>query len=413
VSIQLETGGGIWAPMKSRNFSALWLGQSLSSLGDALFSVMLPIEVYSLTDSTLVMGILMMLLMLPMVLLLPFTGLLVDYVSRVRLMMVADSVRLILLTVLAYLAATHDLRINVLYFLAILFGTMEALFQPAYSAVRSQVFTEDIRNAANALTQISMQSARLIGPAAGGILIGVLSPALGFSFDALTFAVSIVSLLFLKLSFARQKPPTRWGTGVFFRELMGGYVELKKQPWLWITILVFSLVNIAASGVTAVVLPWLIKVHLALPDSAFGLIMSGQGAGAILMAYLFGRRSLWRHRGVIAYVGVAVAGIGILGAAFIPSVAGLMIILALSGGGFMVFGLIWEGSLQELVPNEAYGRVSSLDMLGSFALMPLGYLLAGWLAQQFSGVLVIAGGGLMVLLLAAGTLLVPSIRRFQ
>ncbi|MDF2565567.1 MAG: major Facilitator Superfamily protein [Massilibacillus sp.] len=88
-------------------------------------------------------------------------------------------------------------------------------------------------------------------------------------------------------------------------------------------------------------------------------------------------------------------------------------LMLIEGAGIMVFGLIWEISLQELVENEAFGRVASLDMIGSFALMPVGYLLTGWLAQIIGGTvsMLILSGTLIFSTMAV--LLIPQIRHFD
>ncbi|MFK4429351.1 hypothetical protein ABH962_000700 [Bacillus sp. RC54] len=77
-----------------------------------------------------------------------------------------------------------------------------------------------------------------------------------------------------------------------------------------------------------------------------------------------------------------------------PALIGLM---AIEGFGMMIFGLIWETSLQELVPEEAFARVASLDMLGSFALLPLGYVVVGWLATVIGGEITIITLAILVL----------------
>ncbi|OFD44505.1 hypothetical protein BWGOE2_17660 [Bacillus mycoides] len=93
-----------------------------------------------------------------------------------------------------------------------------------------------------------------------------------------------------------------------------------------------------------------------------------------------------------------------------PALIGLMVI---EGFGIMIFGLIWETSLQELVPEEAFGRVASLDMLGSFALLPLGYVVVGWLATVIGGEITIITLAILVLITIGMALSVPSIRRFD
>lgn len=155
---------------KSRHFTFLWIGQLLSVLGSSITMVILPVVVYNLTGSTVVMGMTMAMYMLPNVLVLPFSGLIVDRLNRIKLMLFTDIVRFILMITLTVLIFSDILTITILYVLVAIYGLMDGLFQPAYSAVRARVFVPEIRNAANALTQVSNQGVRLIGPALGGSL---------------------------------------------------------------------------------------------------------------------------------------------------------------------------------------------------------------------------------------------------
>ncbi|MMZ68603.1 hypothetical protein D1872_313080 [compost metagenome] len=91
----------------------------------------------------------------------------------------------------------------------------------------------------------------------------------------------------------------------------------------------------------------------------------------------------------------------------------MIFIMMLEGFGLMMFMIIWEISLQELVPPEAFGRVASLDMLGSFALLPIGYLAVGTLADHIGGIAamqIFASIGMLLIILV---LCIPQIRRFD
>lgn len=399
---------------KSGAFTALWSGQSLSRLGDNILFVVLPMVVYSTTGSTLAMGFLMTLLTIPQVILLPFAGFLADRAPRVPVMIGTDLVRLLLLMGLMVFAATERLSLEVLYGFAVVYGLADGLFQPAYAAIRAEVFVPEIRNAANSLNQITEQISRLIGPALGGLIFSLTSVAAAFGLDSLTFAISILSLLFLlKLETPRGVKNNTAGLRFFLAELGGGFRELTKHTWLWVSTLAFAFINIAAAGMMSILLPWLVKVKLGLPAYQYGILTSAVGLGSLLMGVIFGSRPRWRHRGILAYGGIALQGVTLLGTAFISWFPGLVILMAVSGAGMMLFGLIWEGSLQELVPTEAYGRVASLDMFGSWGLLPLGYLVTGWLAQLIGGNLTILIEGAMMVIIAGIVLGVPAVRKLD
>lgn len=401
-------------PLGSRDFVALWGGQTFSQFGDSILWVALPMTVYSIGQSTVQMGFVMALLMLPQVILLPFTGILVDHVSRSKLMMLTDIVRCLLVTGIAVLAGTHRLTMPILYAFVFLFGGMDALFQPAYSAARAQVFTPSIRNAANGLTQVTGQSARLLGPAVGGLVIGLFSVSAGFAIDAVTLAISVTSLTFLRLkSPDRSTREHLKGLGNFLHELSGGFTELRKHQWLWVTIVAFAVVNVCGTGIISILLPWLIKVHLGMSATTFGLVSSASGIGAILSALIYSRRQRWHRRGWVAYGGIAMSAIAACFFAIAHSPFMLMVITAASGAGIMIFGLMWESSLQELVPEASFGRVASLDMFGSFALLPIGNIVTGWLATAIGGIHTILVESIVVLLVIIGALAAPGVRHFD
>ncbi len=413
----------------STSFTALWGGQTTSTFGDSMLNVILPLIVYNVGHSTLAMGLVMTLMMLPQVIILPFAGLLVDRAPRIRLMISTDTIRFLLLSLFAALSFAGQMRLGTIYVFAVIYGAMSGLFNPAYSAVRAQVFTPEIRNAANSLTQISQQGVRLIGPSLGGVLMSLSSASSGLAMDAVTFIVSIISLLFVHpkrqptageaVAIQPVVPPaavdgaTRSRLRQFLYDLSGGGRELGKHPWLWITVVVFTFINMCTGGLIEVLQPWLVKVHLHDPAYVYGLLTSSSAVGGIVSGFVLGSRTRWRHRGMLAYSSVGIAGVGLLFMVLTPNTVLLMLCSAVTGAGIMAFGVIWEGSLQELVPEEAFGRVASIDQFGSFALMPVGYLLTGWLAQVVGGGPTYLGLAVIAIVISLGTLAIPGIRKFD
>ncbi|MFB5267832.1 MFS transporter [Paenibacillus enshidis] len=404
-------------PIKqSRAFTLLWLGQWIAVLGSSVTTVILPIVIYSVTGSTTIMGMAMAVYMLPNVLVLPFSGWIVDRVDRVRLILFTNGTRFLLMLGACLTMLGGRMNLPLLFAGLAVYGLMDGIFNPAYSALRAQVFTPDIRNAANALSQISVQAVRLLGPPLGGIIVSVTSAGIGFALDSLTYLVSF--LCFWLLSSVLAGIPSSFrdstvGKGSFISEFMEGFHVLKKEPWLWITILAFCFINICYTGIISVLVPWLFKVHHGYSPIVYGLAMTGTGAGAIIGAFVYGAKRTWKHRGLIAYAGAFASGLALFLLSCINWMPGLILIMFLEGFGIMMFAIIWETSLQELVPPEAFGRVASLDMLGSFALLPAGYLAVGALADLIGGIWTIQLFALIGMAIVAGVLCIPSIRRFQ
>lgn len=442
---------------KSKAFTYLWLGQWIAMLGSSVSVLILPLVVYSLTDSSTALGFAMTCYMLPNILVLPFAGWIVDKTDRLRLVMLSNSARLCIMLLAAVSIFNGSLTLERLYIGLVFYGIMEGVFNPAYSALRAEVFTPDIRNAANALSQLSIQGVRLLGPALGGMLVTAASPGAGFALDSITYLISLICFMMLGRVLTAQKRQHRSAaakstdtaesatkeasfaeTGSltvstiestldsnalerlsdqkrsgFASEIMEGVHVLRGLPWLWITILAFSLLNICYTGIVAILVPWLFKVHHGLSPSVYGLAMAGTAVGAIAAALLFGSKRDWKRRGLIAYGGALLGGVALLLLSVITWVPGLVMAMMLEGFGMMMFMIIWEISLQELVPAESFGRVASLDLLGSFALLPVGYLVVGWLADTIGGIpsiAIFASAGIVILLTA---LCSPHIRRFN
>ncbi|MEH7072746.1 MFS transporter [Neobacillus drentensis] len=399
--------------MKSKHFTALLFGQIFSLLGSSITNVILPIVVLQVSKSTAMMGTVMAIYMLPFVILLPFSGVMVDKMNKVKIMFVVDLVRFFLMLLLAVFTYLGHLNMILLFSLMFIMGTMDSFFQPAYSAVRAKVFTTEIRNGANSVTQVSVQALRIFGPIIGGVIIGSFSASWGFGIDAITYIISLFFLLSLRSLTFQTSTVSLGKESSIKKDFFEGIAVLKQEAWLWITILTFSLMNVFSGGIIRIIIPWLINIHYDFEPYVFGLVLSASGAGAIVCGLVFGLRKEWKHRGLLAYIGVAVSGLGLLFMPFVSSIPLLMFLMFLEGAGTMLFGLIWEISLQELVPEDKFGRVVSLDMLGSFGLLPVGYLLTGWLAEGIGEIVTLITFSVIMVVISVLLMFNKGIRHYN
>ncbi|PLS08506.1 MFS transporter [Neobacillus cucumis] len=398
---------------KSKHFTALLLGQFFSLLGSSITNVILPIVVLQISNSTAVMGTVMAVYMAPFVILLPFSGVLVDRMNKVKIMFFVDIVRFILMIILSIFAFMNQLNMMFLFVFMFFMGMMDSFFQPAYSGVRAKIFTPDIRNAANSLSQVTVQVLRIFGPIIGGVIISAVSGGWGFGINAATYIISLFFLFNLRtLNFQKPLGDSNQKSTIK-QDFMEGIEVLKGHPWLWMTILAFSFINIFSNGIVQIILPWLIKNYYQFEPYVYGLVLGSSGAGAIFCGIIFGLRPDWKKRGLLAYGGVLLSGIALVLLAFISSIPLLMACMFLEGAGIMLFGLIWETSLQELVPEDKFGRVVSLDMLGSFALLPVGYLITGWMAEGIGEILTLIIFSSVIIFISGMYMMIKGIRQFN
>lgn len=393
-------------PLRHASFRLFWLGQTVSVLGDRVYAVALPFLVFELGGGAEQLGRLAAAYTVPQLLFLLLGGVLVDRLPRRGTLVASDLFHVAVLAGVLFLLVTEWLELSHLYALAALFGLASAFFMPASLSIVPSLVPAESLTSANALRSFSTHLTGVLGPSLWGILIAFGGHAFALAFDTATFIIGALCLSAMRLPNAAAMSGTRSSYGKDLRE---GFRYVLASSWLWVTILVFALVNIFVSGSVVVVLPVLAEERFG-GAGALGWLLSSLAGGALLSSLLLGGLGRMRRRGLLAYGGVALTGVALVGLALSPSLYSALAASALLGSSLTVFGVIWESTLQEFVPGEVLGRVASVDMLGSFALLPLGFLLLGmWLERADTGsVLIICGGG--TTLLALLVLALPAVR---
>ena len=394
-------------PLRHAPFVWFWLGQSVSLLGDRVYSVALPFLVLELGGSAGEIGRVLAVYSVPQLLFLLTGGVLVDRVPRRLTMLVSNILHALLLGVVLVLMVNGRLELPHLYVLSGFFGLLSAFFMPAAMSITPQLVPREVLPQANAMRSFASELAGILGPPLGGILIKLGSLNLALGFDALTFVLGALCLLAMRPRLVERQADAT--TASYWYDLREGFRYVAGSRWLWVTIVLFSFVNIFTAGVTVVLLPLLAEMRFTGAVS-LGWLLSGMAGGALISALALNRITL-RRRGWTAYLAVVVSGLGLVGVGFAPHIVVGIGAMACVGASITVFGVVWETTVQALVPEEVLGRVFSLDMLGSFALLPLGFIATGFLAEHVGISPLILVYGLATVFLALTGLLVPAVRR--
>jgi MFS family permease len=393
--------------LRHPDFRYLFLGQAASMVGDRVVVVAIALFVTRATGSPTDLGAVFGAQSLPLVALLLFGGVWADRLPRQQIMITADLVRAVLHAALAVLIFTGAVRIWQLVVIEAGFGAAQAFFQPAYTGLVPQCVPEGLIQDARALTEGIEDLAFLIGPALATALVLGVGPGEAFAFDAATFVLSALLL-------TRVRPRRRGDSpvpGPVLHELRAGWREVRSRTWVWVTIAAF------AGAVLCVYAQWyalapVIARRVYGGAGVFGLLESLAGLGAVCGALLALRwrpaRPLliglllifaWPLQNVVLAVHVPVALVSALAFA--------------TGFGFALCVVWWETALARHVPAHALSRVSAWDWMGSLALLPLGYLLAGPLAHAFGARTVLGVGGVVGVVLLALALLPRSTRQLD
>ena len=165
--------------LRARDFRLLWLGQSASTIGDALVLVAVGLYVTRLTGDSSDVGLVLGAYSLPLVVFVLLGGVLADRLPRQQVMIASDVVRGLLHGTLALLIVTGQVRIWHMVVIGALFGTAEAFFRPAYTGLVPQTVPEEDIQSAQALNGVSTQVAEIVGPGLATVTSCVCASSVG------------------------------------------------------------------------------------------------------------------------------------------------------------------------------------------------------------------------------------------
>lgn len=404
-------------PLRGRDFRLMWIGQGISSLGDQFALVALPWLALVLTGSALALGGVLALMAVPRAALMLFGGVYVDRLSPRRVMLVSNAVRLVAVTGLAIAVLAGDISLPMLYLFALVFGVADAFFYPAQQAIIPALVEAEALGSANALAQSTTQLAVFVGPGLAGLVVAALGtggahPSLtgvgvALLVDAASFVASLVTLALIRggsIGGARGEP------------VLGTLKAGLSFVWGWSSlrfIVLFAMaVNLLIVGPLYVGVPMIAYTRLPEGAAAYGTVMSALGGGALLG--MIAVASLPQPRasllGTFVLSVMAVMGLGLAALAVVASTPLAVLLTGLVGFGMGYGNLTFIVWVQRRIPKALMGRVMSLILLGSVALVPVSQVVAGAVVTlSLSGMLLTAGCAMTVLTLAAA--LAPTARR--
>jgi MFS family permease len=393
-------------PLRERSFRLLFFGRTIYFIGSAFANVALAFAVLELTGSKTDLGFVLAARSLPQVLFLLVGGIWADRLPRHRVMVVSNVVSGLSQGAIALLLLTGQAEVWHVAALAAVNGTSSAFFFPAATGIVPQTVPQGVLQQANAILRLGQNASWVCGAALGGLVVAATSPGIGIAVDAASFLVAAVLVAMIRL------PATlRMEASNFFAELAEGWREFSSRTWLWAIVLQFGFVNAMILGVEGVLGPAVAKEHLG-GAAAWGLILTAQSlgliAGGLLLLRLRPRRLLLT--GTLAFLLTIPFPLGLAGP--LP-VAALILLAATAGIGLEIFGIMWDTTMQQEIPQEKLSRVYSYDALGSFVLIPLGVAIVGPVSELIGTRATILGAAAISLTATLAVLLVRDVRTIE
>jgi MFS family permease len=391
VRLVARVGGRTFASLrKHRNYRLYFLSHGVSFIGTWMQQIAAYWLVLDLTGSPLAVGTLALAQLLPVTLLGLPVGSMIDRFDVRRLLLVTESLSIVAAGTLAVLTLTGMVALWQVYGIAIFQGLVLVFGNPArHTLVFRIVGKDDLANAV-ALGSALGTTARIVGPALGGLVVAVAGVGVAFAVNSASYGAVVIALLAMRVSELRPYVPPAVQTGLRRSlRVMASFVRRSRR----VAVAFFAVLALSTISFNFdVLLPLVAGETLDADADVFGLIASVFGAGALCGALFLATLGKARIRLLLA----GAFGFGVLELALAPqtSLPVICVLLFLTGGCYLLWGASALASLQLAAPEHLRGQAASLYMFAFMGGAPLGGLLAGWLTAR---------GGTQLAFVVAGT----------
>jgi MFS family permease len=395
-------------PLKtSRPFRWLWLGQMVSYIGSQVVGVAVPYQVYQLTGSTLQVGLVSFVELVPLLTLTLVGGSIADAVDRRRLLLWTES--LLLLTGIGFVvnSSLDEPRVWALFVLAFFAASFFCLGVGAMRSLTPHLVPEEQIVAASNLNGLYSNLGAVAGPAMAGLLIAAIGLPLTYLLDVVSFGASLLSLLVLP-HIAPAADADRPG----LRSVLEGFRYLKRHRVVLGSFLVDS--NAMVFGMPSALFPALAEQHFGGGAATTGYLYAAPYAGALLCSLTSGWTSHVRRQGLAVLVAAGIWGVAIAAFGLVDALWVALLLLAVAGGADLVSALFRSAILLTATTESMRGRLAGIEFAQVASTPTLGNVEAGVVASltslRFS---VVSGGVLCVVGTVAIGLLFPALARYD
>ena len=402
-------------PASMRPFFTVWTGQVFSLLGSELVQFALVWWLTTTTGSAMVLALATMMAVLPRVFVSPVAGALVDRWNRRVVMMAADGLSALAVVVLAVLFAFDAVQVWHVYVVMFVRAACGAFHWPAMQASTTLMVPEEHLARVAGLNQALQGLGAIVAPPLGALLLAILPMQGVLAVDVATAILAISPLFFVHI----PQPERAAGAAQAARPSMVADLRealrfLRAWPGILMIIAIAVLVNCLIFPALSLQ-PLLVTEHfqgdvlqLAWLQSAFGV---GMVAGGITLSIWGG----FRRRSLTGLLALALSGVGFVVIGLAPAAAFPLAVGAMFFAWFMqpIANGALMAVLQIIVPADMQGRVFTLLQSAAGAMIPLGLVIAGPLAEVLSVQIWFLVAGIAMAVMGVGALFVPAITRLD
>jgi MFS family permease len=388
----------------SVSYRALWIGQVTSFIGTQMRFVAVPWQVFQLTHSTAMVGLIGLVELIPLVVFSLLGGAIADRMDRKRLVFRLQVGMMITAGAFVVMSLDDDPSLVWIFLLTGVASSLSAMERPARSAMIPDLVGMDNIPAAMAVRQLAFQVTAIAGPALGGVLIAAWDVTWVYVIDALSFVAALIAMRWVP-----NLPPQKRNDDSNWSAIRDGLAFVLRTPVL-LSIFLIDFVAMVF-GMPRAVFPALAEDVFRMGAEGVGLLYAAPAVGALIGVLFTGWVPLVDRRGLAVIVSVAVWGFAIALAGFsLFSLALTLFFLALAGAADVVSAIFRSTMLQEVTPAELRGRVNAVNLLVVTGGPRLGDFEAGAVASVTSPQASVVIGGLLCVVSSLALALPPTLR---
>jgi MFS family permease len=362
-----------------RDFRLLWFGAFTSTTGTFMQTFAQAWLVYSMTNSAFLLGVDGFLSTGPMLLFSLFGGVIADRVERKKIMVLSQYLQMSFALILALLIVTHQIQVWHIFVLSFLTGSIQSFSGPAYASLLPLlVRREDVPNAV-AMNSMQFNLARVIGPALGGVVFALWGPAACFTLNGLSFIAVIAAYAVIRIPPVHERLHE---TGILEEMKEGFRFVITRRSLLTLTFLSFAGTFLGMPLFT--MLPVVAKKTFGLGAQGLSLFQADYGVGSVIGAIFVASSSYAAKKGKIALLMQLLFAFCLVLFGISRNLVSSVIIAFIAGACIVSVVSLYSSLVQLMVSDAMRGRVMSIFMLAFRGGMPLGNLVAGYLAQRWS-----------------------------
>lgn len=369
----------------SRDFRLLFIGQLVSAFGSMMTYAVFPWQVYQLTHSNVLVGLIGVVEFVPMFTLAFIGGALADAVDRRKWIILTEIAKAFLIALLFINAYLPQPSVWFLFVVTFFYAAVAALQQPAREALIPKIVPPELMSAASALGMLRYNFAAIAGPAFGGIIASTLGAAVAYGIDVATFLVSLMTLILMKATPAPEK-----SEGVNFRSIKEGM----RYAWGRKDLLGTYLIDLNAMffGMPIALFPAMAEEF---GNSSLGLFYAMPAVGALLVSLTSGWTAQINKHGLAIAIAATAWGVAIIGFGLSSKLWLALVFLALAGAADGISGIFRMTMWNQSIPNHLRGRLAGIELVSYTTGPMLGNAEAGFVASLYNVRTSVVSGGIL------------------